>query len=235
MSDLHTAQLSAYLDHDLTLIEHDDIERHLDSCEDCRDTLAALASVKSSVAALVGPPAPTDLWAGIASRIGTAGSTSASPVRPALVLELPRRSRAWWAAPRLWPAAAAFLVVAAGAVFALRGPVSTWFQPSRGSLISHEAGAPSGAGETRTAGFDADQLDHEVIQLQNALEAGRGKLDPKTVQVLEDNLRIIHKAIDDAKAALAEDPANRDLQDYLAGSVQRKLAFVKRAAEMAGV
>ena len=235
MSDRYTELLSGYLDHDLPRSEADAVQRHLEACADCRDVLAGLSNVKTRATSLVDPPAPTDLWAGIASRIGTAGSTSASPVRPALVLELPRRSRSWWAAPRLWPAAAAFLVVAAGAVFALRGPVSTWFQPSRGSMILHEAGAPSGAGETRTAGFDADQLDNEVIQLQKALEAGRGKLDPKTVQVLEDNLRIIHKAIDDAKAALAEDPANRDLQDYLAGSVQRKLAFVKRAAEMAGV
>lgn len=228
MSDLHTDQLSAYLDHDLTPDEHDAMERHLDSCEECRDTLAQLARVKSHAAALVGPPAPTDLWAGIASRIGTTGSTSASPARPALVLELPRRVRSWWAAPQWLPAAAAFLVVASVVVFAMRG---SWPGRSTPAVTS----APTTGVQAVAAGFDAQQLDLEVQQLQQALERGRGKLDPKTIQVLEDNLRIIHKAIDDAKQALAEDPANRELQDYLTGSVQRKLELVRRAAVMAGV
>ncbi len=233
MSNHFTDQLSAYLDHDLTPNEHDVIERHLDACGECRATLEQLARVKSHAAALVGPPAPTDLWAGIASRIGSAGSTSVSPARPALVLEMPRRARAWWASPQWLAAAAAFLVVATGAVFALR---SGFTRPApHASTPSVTASAPANGTEAAAASFDPAQMDTEVEQLQKALDRGRGKLDPKTVQVLEDNLRIIHTAIDDAKRALAEDPANRELQDYLAGSVQRKLEFVKRAAVMAGV
>ncbi|MCE9601625.1 MAG: zf-HC2 domain-containing protein [Gemmatimonadetes bacterium] len=231
MSTHFTDQLSAYLDHDLTPSEHDVIERHLDACGECRATLEQLARVKSHAAALVGPPAPTDLWAGIASRIGTAGSTSVSPARPAVVLELPRRARAWWSQPQWLPAAAAFLVVASIVGFAMRGAFNKAASPVASSTPS--ASAP--ASDVAAASFDANQLDSEVEALQKALDRGRGKLDPKTIQVLEDNLRIIHKAIDDAKQALAEDPANRELQDYLVGSVQRKLELVRRAAVMAGV
>src|SRR5262245_38155069 len=79
MSDRYTALLSDYLDHDLPRGEHEAVERHLSECAECRETLAALDAVKSRAAALVDPPAPTDLWAGIASRIGPAGSTSAKP------------------------------------------------------------------------------------------------------------------------------------------------------------
>src|SRR6516164_966506 len=71
MRDRFSDLLSDYLDHDLP-----------------RGEAAALERVKARAAALVDPPAPTDLWAGIASRIGTAGTTSAKPRRH-VVHELP--------------------------------------------------------------------------------------------------------------------------------------------------
>jgi hypothetical protein len=55
------------------------------------------------------------------------------------------------------------------------------------------------------------------------------------VKVLEENLRIIRKATEDARHALEQDPANRDLLQYFAGSVQSKLELVRRAAQQAGV
>ena len=97
-------------------------------------------------------------------------------------------------------------------------------------------GSPAGAAtDAALADFDAGRIEGEISDLQRALDRGRGKLDPKTVQVLEENLRIIRKAAEDARQALEQDPANRELQDYLAGSVQRKLDLVRRAATLAGV
>jgi hypothetical protein len=231
MSDRYTDQLSGYLDHDLPRAEHDAVQRHLDSCAECRDELAALTSVKTRAASLVDPPAPTDLWAGIASRIGTAGSSSAAPARHATVLELPRRSHAWSGSQWL-AAAAAFAVLTAGALWLAHDRLSPAPRPSEPTL---RAGGASGTNSATVADFDATRIEGEIGQLQQALDRGRGKLDPKTVKVLEENLRIIHKATEDARHALEQDPANRDLQDYLAGSVQRKLDLVRRAAVMAGV
>src|SRR5947209_17512588 len=114
MADRFTELLSGYLDHDLPRSEFDAVQRHLEACADCRDALAALASVKTHAGSLVDPPAPTDLWAGIASRIGTAGSSSAAPARQAVVYELPRRRHAWAGSP--WLASAAVFVVVASAV-----------------------------------------------------------------------------------------------------------------------
>ncbi len=229
--DRFTERLSDYLDHDLARSEFDAVERHLESCAGCRNTLADLAALKTRAASLVDPPAPTDLWAGIASRIGTAGSSSAAPARHAVVVELPRRARVWWLAPNWIAAAAVFAVVAAAGLWAARAQFSPAVRP--GTLASSQ---PSVSGtDVATASFDASQLESEIGQLQHALDRGRGKLDPKTVQVLEDNLRIIRKATQDARAALEADPANVDLQDYLAGSVQKKLDMVRRAAAMAGV
>lgn len=226
-TDRFTELLSDYLDHDLPHPEYDAVERHLSTCTECREILAGLVAVKARAASLVDPPAPTDLWAGIASRIGTAGSTRVAPSRPAQVLELskPRRT---WTTPQWVLAAAAFAIVAVGAA---------WFvqtrKPAGGSLqvvVRGTAGT-----DASSAAFDPNQIETEIRDLQAALDRGRGKLAPETVQALEDNLRIIHKALEDARTALAQDPANRDLKDYLAGSVQKKLDMVKRAAELAGV
>jgi len=228
MSDRFTALLSDYLDHDLARAEEDSVRRHLDTCADCREVLESLAAVKACAATLVDPPAPADLWAGIASRIGTAGSTSAVPAHGTLI-EMPVRRRRW----TLWQplaAAAAFVAVVGGAAWLTH----QWIPgcAGRGPL---QAGRPAADNVIVDGSFNANEIEGEIGQLQRALDRGRGKLDPKTVQVLEENLRIIGKATEEARSALARDPANRDLQDYLAGSVMRKLDLVKRAAVMAGV
>ncbi len=228
-TDRFTALLSDYLDHDLPRAEFDAVERHLETCTECRELLVGLVAVKARAASLVDPPAPTDLWAGIASRIGSAGSIREAPARHAVVLELPRRTRTW-TAPQWLAAAAAFAIVAAGAV---------WFAQSRvwpnASNRGGTASRPALRTDATSASFDAQQIENEIRDLQAALERGRGKLAPETVQVLEENLRTIHKALQDARTALAQDPANSELKNYLAGAVQRKLDFVRRAATLAGV
>lgn len=232
MSDRFTALLSDYLDHDLPRAQYEALEAHLDTCAECRDVLAQLAAVKSRAASLVDLPAPDDLWAGIASRIGSAGPTGDFP-RP-VVLELPRRTR-HWAAPQWLAVAAALAVVALGALWLAPGGLGGRVERQGLALRGGAALTPGGATDAAAVGFDADRIETEIQELQAALERGRGRLAPETVQVLEENLLIIHKALSDARTALQQDPANRELQDYFAGTVQRKLDMVRRAAELAGV
>ncbi len=236
MTDRFTELLSDYLDHDLPRGELDAVERHLADCAECRDTLAALELVKTRAAALVDPPAPTDLWAGIASRIGSAGSTSASPGRrvPArgeggVVHVHPDRWR-FWTVPQWALAAAAFAVVALGL---------SWFVQNRmrpvlrSPDVVRQPGPATPGTPASPATFDAARIESEIGQIQQALTRGRDKLDPATVQVLEENLRIIRKATEDARLALEKDPGNRDLQEYFASSFQSKLDLVRRAAALA--
>jgi anti-sigma factor RsiW len=240
MSDKFTELLSDHLDGELDAVQSTALEAHLESCADCRTTLVELRRVKDAARTLVGPSAPNDLWAGIASQIGTTGTSSAFGASPALpgatILEFPRRRREGFAPLSRFAVAAgiALLLVAAGAVFvakpALLGRAFTVTSP--GAQVAPETGSRAAIEQ---ASFDPVQVESEISQLKRALEAGRGKLDPKTVTVLETNLAIIQKATEDAKSALAKDPANRDLQDYFATSVQRKLDFMKRTAKMAGV
>ena len=221
MSHNWTGQLSDHLDGDLPPTEAHALERHLETCADCRSTLAQLRAVKERAAALVDPPAPNDLWAGIASRIGTAGSTSADGPR---VFELPRR-RTWtmWLVPA---AAAAAVALVLGA---------QWMAAHPRQAERPAAGATAAPTTTKLATFDAERVEGEIAQLQQARDRGRGKLDPKTVAVLEKNLKLIRTATEDARKALLADPANAELQDYFAGTVQSKLELMRRATAMAGV
>jgi anti-sigma factor RsiW len=221
MTDTWTDTLSDHLDGDLPPSEARALERHLETCDECRTTLEQLRAVKDRAAALVDPPAPNDLWAGIASRIGTAGSTSA----PGRILDLPRR-RSWtvWSLPA---AAAAAVALVLGA---------QWFgghAPQGGR--SPAAGAAAPTETTQLATFDAVRVDGEIAQLQLALDRGRDRLDPKTVAVLEKNLKLIRSATEDARSALAADPANRELQEFFAATVQSKLDLMRRATAMAGM
>jgi len=231
MKDRFTDLLSDHLDHDLPRGEAEALERHLAGCAECRDTLAALERVKTRAATLVDPPAPTDLWAGIASRIGTAGSTS---VRPRRVHELPRRP-SLWSMPQWALAATAVLVVAIGVSWVVQTRMTSGLRQVAVTPDDLPAARPNTGTDASAASFDATQIESEIGQLQLALDRGRDKLDPKTVQVIEENLRIIRKATEDARRALEQDPANRDLEQYFAGSVQSKLELVRRAAQLAGV
>lgn len=226
MSDRWTNLLSDYLDGDLTTPDRREFERHLETCDECRATLDQLRHVKEHARALVGPPAPDDLWAGIASRIGTAGSTSVREDHAGRrILVVPRRPTRQWSFTLA--AAAALLVVAAGSLWlAARSK-----DAAPGSFATRE-GAPSES--VQAASFDAVEVEGEIAQLQTALDKGRGKLDPGTVKVLEKNLALIRQATEDARKALAADPANRDLQQYFASTVHSKIELMRRATALAG-
>jgi|GEM_PF-202803 len=86
---------------------------------------------------------------------------------------------------------------------------------------------------SRFAGLSADPAyDAAVSDLQAILEQGRDRLDPRTVQVLEESLMTIDAAIDDARQALEADPANARLNTYLAGTRQRKLELLREASQI---
>jgi hypothetical protein len=75
--------------------------------------------------------------------------------------------------------------------------------------------------------------DRAVAELQGILWQHRGELDSATVRVLEENLAAIDRAIAEAQAALADDPANSYLSTHLAAAMWQKVRLLRRAAAMA--
>ena len=73
-----------------------------------------------------------------------------------------------------------------------------------------------------------------IAELQRVLSEGRGKLDTSTVRILEQNLAIIDKALEDARRALVADPANTYLREHLASTMRRKVDLLRRATVIVG-
>ena len=61
-------------------------------------------------------------------------------------------------------------------------------------------------------------------------EEGRTVLDPETVRLLEENLAIIDQAIEESRAALAQDPGSGLLRRILTDTMRRKMDFLRQAA-----
>lgn len=77
------------------------------------------------------------------------------------------------------------------------------------------------------AGLAGGQYDAAIADLELALAEGRQYLAPATVEILEENLATIDRAIEEARRALAEDPANIYLANYLADTMMRKLELLR--------
>jgi hypothetical protein len=70
----------------------------------------------------------------------------------------------------------------------------------------------------------------EIEMLQRIVTDRKTQLDSATVAIIERNLQIIDRAIEQSKAALARDPASRLLSDQLTHALDKKVELLRRAA-----
>ncbi|MEJ2215410.1 MAG: zf-HC2 domain-containing protein [Gemmatimonadota bacterium] len=229
MSDRWTDRLSEYLDDELAPEERAALETHLAGCVECAATLEELRAVKAQAAALEDRAPATDLWPGIAAQLRSraelaetdddGGVIDLAERRPAA------RRRFAFTLPQLAAAAVVLMLLSGAAVWAvvngLGGPAS--------QVASAPAAAAGPAGSIQFASYDAT-----VRSLEQELVARRPQLDTVTVRVVEENLKIIDRAIADARAALAADPSSTYLSTSLARAMQQKVDLLRRATALAG-
>jgi anti-sigma factor RsiW len=221
MSDVWTDRLSEYLDDELPPGERAALEGHLAQCAECSAALADLRRVVARARALESTGPATDLWPGIATRIGAAAG--AGPAVRAIGMR-----RFAFSLPQLLAAGIALMVLSGGSVWLLR-PGST------PSIASGAAAAPAESGLGTPVSWQrraAPGYDAAVADLERVLAEGRGRLDTATVRVLEQNLRVIDQAIDQARRAVAADSANAYLNSHLAETMRRKLDLLRQAASL---
>jgi len=224
MSDVWTDRLSEYLDDELPPGERASLEGHLAQCDECTAALADLRRVVARARALESTGPATDLWPGIATRIGAAAG--AGPAVRAIGMR-----RFAFSLPQLLAAGIALMVLSGGSVWLLRpasGPAAAPTLASSAVAPAESAlGTPASWQRRAAPGYDA-----AVADLERVLAEGRGRLDTATVRVLEQNLHVIDQAIDQARRAVAADSANAYLNSHLAETMRRKLDLLRQAASL---
>jgi anti-sigma factor RsiW len=246
-------RLSDYLDGELTPAERAALETHLAACAACTETLEALRAVVSHARTLEDAPPAEDLWPGIEAQISreiaSAVAPSPEPRGRAPIIGI---GRLWWtrrfdvSIPQLAAAAVLLVALSAGAVWiALRGSVpapAPATAPLRHASRSPDAIAaaparplPAPASDRPmdatpvVAGPSNPRYDAAIAQLETALAEGRGQLDPRTLRVVEQNLRTIDRALEQARRAVAADPGNLWLRSHLAATMKQKVDLLRTA------
>ena len=218
MSDPWTARLSDYLDGELSENERSALERHLGACPTCTTALADLTRVTDRARRLPSVPPSTDLWPGIAARIGA--DALATRIAPS-----PKR-RGWsFSLPQLAAACLAVALISGGGVWFLAGRSAA---PAAAPPAQPLAVSPA-ATLVRPALAD-QKYAAAVADLEQVVQQGRGTLDTTTVRVIERNLALIDRAIADARRALAADPRNAYLNAHLARTMRSKIDLLRQAA-----
>ncbi len=218
MADVWTDRLSDYIDGELSDSDAGSLVLHLEQCEECSATVEQLRAVVSRAADLEDTAPEADLWAGISSRIKQTATEETK------VVEIRRVS---FSVPQLLAAGIILSFVSAGSVWvALSG---------NGEVAPHiVAEAPAtGGGGVLLASFDDPGYDAAVAELERVLRAGRDRLDPATVAVLEQSLETIDGAISEAREALQNDPTNFYLSEHLSATMNQKVRLLRQAARLA--
>ena len=167
-----------------------------------------------------------ELWPGVANRLGT-------PVAPEL-----RRSEGGrtfsFTLSQLAVAASLLIAVASGVTYlASNRPARIIGGPAQQVVQAYGLPDDESGGKIVPANFADAQFNAAVDDLERILREERGRLDPRTVLILERNLKAIDAAITEARMALEQDPANPFLNSHLADARRRKLDLLRHATELA--
>lgn len=200
---------------------------------------------------------PVDQWPEIRRRIDESRviplhrEASASPEMR------PHRTRWMHASPRWYVLAATAALLLVGVVYVLRRPPMEHTAPALTEVPAPRTTAPDAPpsvpsvqperAEPRlarallaTSREDADRdrvmrafsaYEDAARELSWSLESRRRQLDPKTLAVIDTCLKVIDKAIGEARAALARNPGSAVLNGFLQSSYEQKLDLLKRTVE----
>lgn len=214
-------RLQDWMDGTLEAPASESFRSHLEECASCRDELAAFESLREAAGRLPSELRPQrDLWPAIEMR-----------------LELP-----WWkrladSAISLWEIRPATSLLTAGAaLLALALGIWLWRAepaPSRAApVIALEE--PARTAPTLEAQAQLARSEDGVLlphrDLLEAVQRQRDHLEPETVAILEENMRIIDQAIGQIRSALEDDPLNQQLHRLLAAHYQQEVQLLKRVS-----
>jgi hypothetical protein len=181
-------------------------EQHLAGCVRCQALVADLTRIRLAASTLDEHIPPPRLWARIAASIDEQQ-------------RLPWWQRQLGAAFSAWVPAA---VVASIAMLLAAGVWSVWQQ--RGIETPEQVTAPLPEAESVPA---ERHYEEAIAGLQQLADAQNAALDPETRAVLTKNLAVIDRAINESRAALAQEPASTLAQESLLDALETKVALLQ--------
>jgi len=213
--------INGYVEDALDPAERQEVERHLESCTQCRQLAADLSEIRRVASSLELRQPPSRAWERIQAGIGARSVQASGDAR----LKPSRSTMAWLAA-------AAVLVIATvvGVRYATRAP----------ARAPQSAQSPATATETAssTGGMSAEAVEAElraaeahyekaIKGLEQIATAEKSALDPNTAATLQKNLAVIDQAISESRAAVRSQPASEPAVTSLMDNFKTKLALLQ--------
>jgi anti-sigma factor RsiW len=206
------SQIDAWVENLLEARERAQVDAHLAGCARCRAEADAMRSLLDAMRGL-----PRDIDPGV-------------DLRPAIHAARAARThadarRSWARSLRVPLAAAAVLLVAVTA------GVTALVLSDRAPAVEVARSRP---GPVDLVSFDATRADHvrTAGELAVLLERHREELSPETVALVEENLRIIDRALREAEAALRADSAAPGVRDLILATHERKVEVLRWANDL---
>ncbi len=205
-------RLNEFLDEEISPAARAEVERHLEGCAGCREYLAALRSLRERAASLPRTQEPErDLWPEIRESLPSRRSGTFRPIPG-----LPSWAAGWGG---LVPAAATIVVVLSIAVALLitlrRSPVPQGpgeagvpAVASAPAARAVEGGGAVPASYAPQGSLAAAEAEYRAAaeKLLAALAKERPEATPAAVKVIEENLRIVDRAIEEIRRVTVQYP-----------------------------
>ena len=218
-------QLSAYLDGELSPAERARVDEHVARYTECYTGLYDLKAIVVTAPYYEGEAPKHDLWSGI-----QAGISEHKEVPLGAVSRKPEAGRRFSLVQLIAASVAFAAVVGGGVYFAVRPPTAAESPSAVAQRPSPAEPAATNIASNRARAGEV--YDAAVGDLERVLAEGKDQLDPKTLKVIEENLRIIDRAIAEARSAIAADPANAYLRSQVAANMRRKLDILRQATDV---
>jgi hypothetical protein len=220
MTTCHDVQprLSEIADGTLDAAERATIDAHLARCSACRGILEDLQRLRRAAAAL-GPIDPPDhVWLEVAGQTrGHRGVAASAPARAR------RAAFVQWAG-----LAAALVAITLGAHFFLTSV------PSDADRVTTSNAPATGDVEViaRELTLAMEHYDKAIVELEALARSNSDVLDTQMAETLRQNIQTVNAAIDESRAALAQNPGSAPARESLFEALRRKVVVLQATVNL---
>lgn len=224
MTTCHDVQLrlSDLIDGTLDAAERSALNAHLDGCASCRGVFQDLQRLRRAAATLGPIDPPGHVWMQVAgqSRIDRGGAQFAAP------RQARRAAFVQWAG-----LAAALVAITLGAHFFL---ISVPAPDDAGGGTTAGNAPATGDVEViaRELTLAMEHYDKAIVELEALARSNNDVLDTQMAETLRQNIQTVNAAIDESRAALAQNPGNRPAQESLFEALRRKVVVLQATVNL---